>query len=564
MVLKISAIISAHNAALTLAAVLQHWHANGVQVHMIDHGSSDGTGTIIEQFVGAPVVEVRRIPFDGVFRWRQLLELKEEVLASIDADWVLHVDADEIYESPIPGESVRGMIERLSELGFDVIDCDEFVFVPQSVVSAPANFVKEMRDYYYFAPPNRALHRAQRLGNATADWSQTGGHRLSLENRRLATERLRMRHYIGLSQNHLKSQYLGRVFDGGELRAGWHRNRVPITPDFIVEVDRSKLHNLDRDGLRTDAPETSHLIFRDVGRFKVPQPIRSDEPRKPLPFVVGVGRCGAMLLRMMLDAHPDLAMTPETHWLVGAIRQLAADPNAIENVRSAILKEAGWGDMGLTVAELNRILSRHDPQKPANTIRAIYGAYGARHKKMRVGDRTPLHSRSMCEIAAMLPEAHFIHVLRDGRDVALSYRDVWFGPNDTSAAAVFWMWRLREARQQGQFLPHYMEVRFEELVSDPEPVLRAVGNFINLPYDPVQLNAHERASSRLMELTDVVRNGSFIRAEQRRNIFKLATRPPDLSRVGRWRNEMSPQDLAVFESIAGDMLSDLGYSRGGK
>src|SRR5262249_17750561 len=123
------------------------------------------------------------------------------------------------------------------------------------------------------------------------------------------------------------------------------------------------------------------------------------------------------------------------------------------------------------------------------------------------------------------------------------------------------MWRIREARQQAQFLPHYLEVRYEALVTDPEKVLRDIARFIDLPFDAVQLTAYLRAEERLGEFQDIVRNGRTVTAEKLRGIHKLTLTPPAPSRVGRWALLIDPADLAMFERIAGDMLTDLGYAR---
>ena len=542
--------------------MLAHLERNRIKVHIIDHSSTDGTSQIIALHKSAPVIEVTHQEFDGVFRLKQLLELKEAIVKNLTDDWVIHSDADEILGSPNEGESLREMIERLDREGFDVIDCDEFVFAPIEDASEPRDFVNEMRHYYHFSPVGRTLHRVQRRANARLSWSATGGHTLPLDGRKLAPERIRLKHYIGLSLDHLRSQYLGRVFAGEALQRGWHYNRVATTQEFIVKPDVSRLLNVDVDGWRTDKPEQSHLVFHQPHVYQVPEKLPTSDAHRPFPFIVGVGRSGTTLLRLLLDAHPEIAVTPETHWLRGAVQKLLADPRDAAGVRGEILSSPHWADMGISDQDLDAIIASHNHECPGDTLRKIYEHYGTRHGAARVGDKTPLHNLAMHDIARILPEARFIHIIRDGRDVAVSYRDLWFGPGrDVRAAAMLWMWRIRETRQQAQFLPHYLEVRYEMLVTDPEKVLRDIARFIDLPFDPVQLTAYLRAKERLGECQDFVLNGRKITAEQRGGIHKLTLTPPDPSRVGRWTSLMDPADLATFERIAGDMLTDLGYAR---
>jgi len=280
----------------------------------------------------------------------------------------------------------------------------------------------------------------------------------------------------------------------------------------------------------------------------------------PMPFIVGVGRSGTTLLRLLLDGHPDLAVTPETHWLVGAINKLLVNPCNPEDVKNYILNHTYWPDMGITNIELSRIFADYDKTHPVKIFRTIYQKYAKRLGKKRIGDKTPIHNLAMCEIAEMFPEAYFIHIIRDGRDVAVSYRDLWFGPGkDVKAAATMWVERIQKARQQSQFLPHYKEVRYEELVLSPVSVLKEISKFIDLPYNPVQLEYHKHANERLAEFQGISHNGSFVTMNERRELFKFTSHPPDKSRIGRWSSQMSSEDVQNYESIAGQLLSELGY-----
>jgi hypothetical protein len=283
----------------------------------------------------------------------------------------------------------------------------------------------------------------------------------------------------------------------------------------------------------------------------------SDEP--PFPFIVGVGRSGTTLLRLMIDAHPEMVVTHETHWLLSTIGALEAGHDA-NVVHKHLLNQATWPDMGITDDELTDILAAGDPLHPGETLRNIYRCYADRHSVSRVGDKTPAHGSAMVEIERLLPEAHFIHIIRDGRDVAVSYRGLRFGPgNDAGDAAIFWKSHLTEIRRQGAKVRKYMEVRYESLIEDPETTLRQIGEFIGLPFNRRQLDSHMFAASRLSELKTVSRNGRTLAAEQRQEIHKLTLQKPDKSRVGRWRTAMAHSEIEAFDNAAGDLLAELGY-----
>jgi hypothetical protein len=110
-------------------------------------------------------------------------------------------------------------------------------------------------------------------------------------------------------------------------------------------------------------------------------------------------------------------------------------------------------------------------------------------------------------------------------------------------------------------IDHYMEVRFEELVADTEGVLRRVCDFIELDFDPVMLDYHERAEGRLAEKARELprKNRPNQSAEARLDSHRLAKEPPRSDRIGMWREKMTPEEIAQYEAVAGDMLVELGY-----
>jgi len=282
----------------------------------------------------------------------------------------------------------------------------------------------------------------------------------------------------------------------------------------------------------------------------------------PSPFVVGVGRSGTTLLRLMLDAHPDLAIPPETHFIPEAAR---AHRRAL-NPRRAFLKTLTshpmWNDHGIDADLLSQEISALKPFNLGEALRAFYRLYAGRHAKPRWGDKTPLYVRHMKLIQGLLPEARFVHIIRDGRDVALSHRGLWFGPGSIEEAARGWVLWIKEARSQSRHLLHYLEIRYEDLVLDPEATLKRVSAFVALPWNPAMLEYHKTAEQRMKELhrdLQVQGGAKTIPAAGRQTIHSLTSKPPQHDRVYRWRSEIAETDRKHFESVAGEMLRELGY-----
>ena len=291
-------------------------------------------------------------------------------------------------------------------------------------------------------------------------------------------------------------------------------------------------------------------------------------PEHPAPFIVGVGRSGTTLLRMMLDAHPDLTIPPETHFLnplIQASGKLRFNPRT---ATKAIVNDERrrWNDFGLEEADLLAAFEQVKPFNTSDAMRAFYELYAARHDKSRWGDKTPDYIRKMRKLQKTLPEARFIHVIRDGRDAGLSQnaRIAKRGKDPVPPREMARRWRKRiiKSRIDAEEVEHYMEVRYEDMISDTEGVLRRICEHIDLPYDPAMLRYHETAEGRLQEMAGALpaKKGRPEReAGERIEAHALTTKPPDADRVAVWKREMTPEENAEFENAAGYLLDDLGY-----
>jgi hypothetical protein len=290
--------------------------------------------------------------------------------------------------------------------------------------------------------------------------------------------------------------------------------------------------------------------------------LRSREPvPAPAPFVCGVTRSGTTLVRLMLDSHPDVAIPGETHWLPKLIKAQERRAQSADELADLIIDHKRWGDFQLDANDLRERFAALDPVTAADAIRAFYMLYAQREGKSRYGDKTPGYVQEMRRIQRVLPEARFVHIIRDGRDVSLSHMRMNWGPETYAQSARLWRNRIRKARKTAPSINHYMEIKFEDLVADTEGVLRGVCDFIELDFDPVMLDYHERAEERLAEKARELprKNRPPQPAAARLESHRLATEPPRSDRVGMWRERMTPEEVAEYEAVAGDMLVQTGY-----
>ena len=287
------------------------------------------------------------------------------------------------------------------------------------------------------------------------------------------------------------------------------------------------------------------------------------EPPFPVPFICGATRSGTTLLRLMLDSHPELAIPGETHFIVPMIKASWRRARPADELATLIVDSDRWGDFHLDEDELRGRLHGLDPLNCADAVREFFRLYASKQGKERWGDKTPGYVRSMRLVQKVLPEARFVHIIRDGRDVALSLVPRSWGPSTFAEAADNWRRRIEVARRQQPHLDHYIEVHYEDLITDTEGVLRRVAEFIELEFDPVMLRYHERAGERLAEKArDLEKPWGTISAASRIESHALAERPPQADRVARWRTEMSDADRLAYEAIAGEALVATGYELG--
>jgi hypothetical protein len=270
----------------------------------------------------------------------------------------------------------------------------------------------------------------------------------------------------------------------------------------------------------------------------------------------------------MLDAHPLLAIPPETEFIPKLPKALGQAPRAVDDDErrrraiALITQHRRWPDFGLDADELRVRFDDCDPFDATEATRAFFGLYAERQGKHRWGDKTPGHVLQMPRVQHVLPEARFIHLIRDGRDVALSVIKLDWGADTITAAARRWKTSVLRGREHAPLLSDYLEVRFEDLVLNTEPILMRICEFVELDFDEAMLRHHLRAEDRLREMAhdlDAGPDRPIVSAEHRMESHRLATEPPKPERVGQWREKMTPEQRAEFEAEAGDLLADLGY-----
>lgn len=588
--MRIVALLTVRNEVRYLKKSLEHLYNQGVDVCVIDNGSTDKTVEIAENFRKKNVIRIENFPYNGSFELKPILENEERLSKEIDADWFIHHDADEIRQSPFSDKTLKEAIIEVDKQGYNAINFDEFVFLPtqEEPNHEGGDYLKTMQYYYFFEPEKIRRINAWKNFNQKVDIASSGGHRISFDNQKIFPQSFIMRHYIVLSKAHAIAKFCGRVYSEEEVaKNNWHWDRATCKPQNIILPKISELKKLNNSSEilwdKTDVwdkhffTKLPPISTREKYKAKLKkiknifQPkildINSQQSSKienllPVPFVVSVPRSGSTLLRLMLDAHPELSIPPETHFIPDIISLSKTSKDNKKFFYNTIVNHLHWPDFHIFKDDFQKQLDNIETFTYSDGLRAFYTLYMEKFNKKRWGDKTPLYDHHIIDINKLLPEVYFIHIIRDGRDVALSLKDKWFSPgNNIEDLANNWVYRIRETRRQAQHLSNYLEVRFEDLVNEPEKTLQEICDFIKIPFSLQMLEYHKTAENRLAEMENRYNKDGTIRLskEKRLEIFELTNKPPDKSRIQCWRNEMSEQEIIKFENIAGDLLRDLNY-----
>ena len=182
-------------------------------------------------------------------------------------------------------------------------------------------------------------------------------------------------------------------------------------------------------------------------------------------------------------------------------------------------------------------------------LRIVMGGIARAQGMQRWAENSPEGILHLPLIKRLIPDALVIHIIRDGRDVAMSLSNVrylhpfpWQDRISLTGAGIYWEWIVQRGRSYGRYLgPDYMEVHFEDLVGAPRETLKTIGSFIDHELDHDQIRAVGYGS--------VSKPNTSFGSEPRENF----------NPVGRWKKGFSPEQLLRFERIVGKTLTELGY-----
>jgi glycosyltransferase involved in cell wall biosynthesis len=259
--MRVLALLATHNEERFVGACLEHLTRHGVETYLIDNESADATVEIAQRFELAGLETATR---SGVYAWRPLLEHKEALAQTLDADWFIHLDADEIRLPPRSSLTLADAIAEVDALGYNAVNFQEFTFVP--TIEAPDHdhprFQETMRHYYPYFPGRSDRLNAWKRQDTRVELAASGGHQVSFRDLNAYPHSLPMRHYLYLSTAHAVSKYVEREYDPAEVESGWHRLRAALGASDVTLLSQAELRETHSDDdLDPSDPWSAHPLF---------------------------------------------------------------------------------------------------------------------------------------------------------------------------------------------------------------------------------------------------------------------------------------------------------------
>ncbi len=267
-------------------------------------------------------------------------------------------------------------------------------------------------------------------------------------------------------------------------------------------------------------------------------------------FIIGAQRSGTTLLRLMLNSHTQIAIPEEGTYWMPLLRQYRKDPHQLftqNNFNKHI--EYIWANSQFKLWDISsgefrskvNIVTCPDIYTLMNTI---YTLYSEKHKKTMWGDKTPSFFRMVPELSFLFPHARFIHIIRDGRDLYLSWRKMDSTKGNIAVGGLEWMYKVQHAQKDliNFANSRHLQIKYEDLAANPANNLIDICHFLQIDFEPSMLEFYKNSHN-------------FIGNHHSKLIFQ----PLSTISVNKWKTKLSPSEVIIFENIARKCLIENKY-----
>ncbi|MFP4635696.1 MAG: sulfotransferase family protein [Nitriliruptoraceae bacterium] len=269
-------------------------------------------------------------------------------------------------------------------------------------------------------------------------------------------------------------------------------------------------------------------------------------------FIVGCARSGTTLLQLMVQAHPRLAMPPENRFVIPVYeRRVKFGDPATDEAREAIAsfivdrKKSRFHDLGVDPEQARQRI-REAPPTIGSYLGVVLEEYAKRYDRPRWGDKRPNYVQYLDRILALFPDAQILHIIRDGRACVASLKRMPWWDHGVIPAIYKWAEATHTADWAKAELPtdQYHEFRYEDLVSDPQPVLEGICDFLDEDFHPAMLEPHKVADDAVPDY---------------KAWHEQTHKPVSASQVRSWETGLERNEIRLMEHVAGAELEAYGY-----
>lgn len=269
-------------------------------------------------------------------------------------------------------------------------------------------------------------------------------------------------------------------------------------------------------------------------------------------FIVGSGRSGTTLLRLILNGHSRIEIPPETWFILPLVKSLPLTqplaPQQVEQAVDLMTVNYRWPDMGIDAGAFRAQARVLEQPHLADIIDIVYRHHLCTSGKPRLGDKTPPYIEIVPQLIALYPDAKFIHLVRDGRDVAISYIDLGWHDAGCRCYEHEFDWtralRYRAAYRNSELDRRILDVAYEDLIRQPEATVRRICEFLGEDFEPQMLSWSERVERV---------------PERERRIHPKLGQPLSDKAVARWHTRLSAIECFIMEACLQKDLRRWGY-----
>jgi hypothetical protein len=267
-------------------------------------------------------------------------------------------------------------------------------------------------------------------------------------------------------------------------------------------------------------------------------------------FIVGCGRSGTTLLRVMLNKHSQIHIPEETWFFPNLDEELRSGKleRTPEKIAKRILELNPHHFPELDILDLEYTINGLDLLDISEIVASVNINFATKFIKSIWGDKTPGYVMHLDLIKKLYPNAKVIHLIRDPRDVVpslLKYYSVGPQTKRWSTTIAYWKTHVEQGMMDGPkyFGKNYLEIRYEDLVQDSKVVLESIFSFLNLDYE-----------AKILEYK--VSNETVLKKWEWHG---ETLKPLNKDNINKWKTNISSRNIGLIELMTKDIMLQIGY-----